>query len=146
MKCVFCGKEISGHTKISNYCSVSCYNKDYYKKNKVKKKCKICNKAFLAGKNEYYCSSECKRIALSSKHKKCSVCGKEFKGSLSSKYCSELCSRIANGAKVGYEKRVCYVCGRTYISKVKDKSITCSLECENKKIQKSVHEFLKGVK
>ena len=144
-KCLFCGNEIDRKIQKGNYCSVTCYNKDYYRKNRVKKTCKICGRSFAASRNEYYCSSECKRIALSSKEKKCIVCETKFKGSINSKYCSELCSRISNGAKVGYEKRICYVCNKPYISKVKDKNITCSTECENKKIQKAVHEFLKGV-
>ena len=123
-KCEFCGKEFIAHRIDSRFCSISCRDKQHYRKNHVPK-----------NKETYL--------------KACKLCGKEFQsianpGSGSrAKYCSPECRRAANSkAKAeSYiphplalaEPRECVYCGKTFAPDIKHSySTTCSYVCHYK--------------
>ena len=117
--CLNCNQKFMPKVRVRDkYCSRECYFNFIKKKAQIKRLaviltgiikknirypriCKGCGETFFVKdqKSErFYCTQECKRIALdkpySTKHV-CPECGEEFIGHKSARYCSKSCSRRA---------------------------------------------------
>lgn len=83
--CLTCNKTMNlSKNSTKNFCSVKCLRQ------KTQKVCRTCQKPFN-GKNQFYCSFECR--ILKSKNKQCKVCNQNF---IPNRNRSIICSKECN--------------------------------------------------
>ena len=67
MICKHCGRSYSSKKYTSKYCKDPECIRDRNKKRTAKHQCPVCNKMFIAGRMQHYCSKECKSIGIKQK-------------------------------------------------------------------------------
>ena len=114
--CIFCNKEFKAYNSNRKYCSNLCAN--LVRRNRIIKKCEVCDKEFLISfwkiKNNYgrFCSRKCfTKFKIKKISKKCEICGKEFFAVPSQikkgfgRYCSKECfNKVPKGPQCGFQK------------------------------------------